>query len=54
MYAELLEMTGLIKARRVLDEIAQEIPYFGAAIDPVGPLGVDLKVKKAAAATSTV
>jgi NADH-quinone oxidoreductase subunit G len=42
VYWELLSMPGLVKARRVLDEVAREIPFFYAAIDPVGPLGVEL------------
>ncbi len=42
VYWELLSMPGLVKARRVLDEVAREIPFFSAALDPVGPLGVDL------------
>jgi predicted molibdopterin-dependent oxidoreductase YjgC len=52
VYAELLGMTGLIKARRVLDEMAREISFFAAAADPVGPLGVDLKASALAEATT--
>jgi NADH-quinone oxidoreductase subunit G len=43
VYWELLAEPGLVKARRVLDEVAMTIPFFSRAIDPVGPLGVDLK-----------
>jgi NADH-quinone oxidoreductase subunit G len=52
VYAELLAMTGLIRARRVLDEVAREIGFFSAAAEPVGPLGLDLKVATFAAATT--
>jgi NADH-quinone oxidoreductase subunit G len=45
VYGELLSMLGLVRARRVLDEIAKEIPFFSAAADPVGPLGIDLKAR---------
>ncbi len=53
VYWELLGMTGLVKARRVLDEVAREIPYFAAAAEPVGPLGVDLKAGQVAEAATT-
>ncbi len=43
VFWELLGAAGMVKARRVLDEIAAEIAYFAAAAEPVGPLGVDLK-----------
>jgi NADH-quinone oxidoreductase subunit G len=43
VYWELLGKPGLVKPRRVLDEIAARAAFFGAAADPVGPLGVDLK-----------
>jgi hypothetical protein len=36
-------MPGMVKTRRVLDEVAREIAYFAAAAEPVGPLGIDLK-----------
>jgi NADH-quinone oxidoreductase subunit G len=42
---QLLGLPGLANARRVLDEVAREIAFFGAAVDPVGPLGVDLKAR---------
>lgn len=44
-YWELLFMPGLPKARRVLDEVAAQIAYFSPAIDPVGPLGMDLQAR---------
>jgi hypothetical protein len=47
----LLEREGLFKPRRVLEELAGEIPYFAAAAQPVGPLGIDLKAGAAAPAT---
>jgi NADH-quinone oxidoreductase subunit G len=43
VYWELLGMGGMVKTRRVLDEVAREIAYFAAAAEPVGPLGIDLK-----------
>jgi len=52
VYWELLGGSGLYKSRRVLDEIAQNIAYFAAAAEPVGPLGVDLKAPVNVAATS--
>jgi NADH-quinone oxidoreductase subunit G len=45
VYWELLKMPGLANARRVLDEVAGEIPFFAPAAGEVGPLGVDLKAK---------
>jgi len=35
---------GLYQSRAVLDEVAREILYFSAAIDPVPETGIDLKV----------
>jgi NADH-quinone oxidoreductase subunit G len=49
VYGELLAMPGLVKARRVLDEVAREIAFFSPAADPVGPLGIDLKARVMAA-----
>ncbi len=49
VYGELLAMPGLVKARRVLDEVAREIAFFSPAADPVGPLGMDLKARVMAA-----
>jgi hypothetical protein len=43
VYWQLLGETGLVKARRVLEEVAREIPFFAAAADGVGLLGVELK-----------
>jgi NADH-quinone oxidoreductase subunit G len=43
VYWELLSLPGMVKPRRVLDEVAQEIPFFAPAADSVGPLGVDLR-----------
>ena len=43
VYWELLGERGLVKARRVLDEVADRIAFFSAAAESVGPLGVDLK-----------
>ena len=45
VYWELLTMPGLPKARRVLDEVAAQIAFFSPAIDPVGPLGMDLQAR---------
>jgi hypothetical protein len=52
VYWQLLAMPGMYRARRVLDEIASEIPYFSAAMGPIPPVGVDLKVNLLAAATT--
>jgi NADH-quinone oxidoreductase subunit G len=43
VFWELLSMPGLVKARRVLDEMAVEIPYFAPTANPVSTLGMDLK-----------
>ena len=51
VYWELLEREGLVKPRRVMEEIAAEIPFFAAAAQPVGPLGIDLKAGATAPAT---
>ncbi|MEX0978079.1 MAG: 2Fe-2S iron-sulfur cluster-binding protein [Pirellulales bacterium] len=53
VFWELLGMPGLVKARRVLDEVAAQIPFFAAAAEPVGPLGIDLKVKALAEAAAS-
>ena len=45
VYWELLTMPGLPKARRVLDEVAAQIGFYSPAIDPVGPLGMDLQAR---------
>jgi predicted molibdopterin-dependent oxidoreductase YjgC len=50
VYWQLLGKPGLVKVRRVLEEIAQEISYFAAAFEKVGPLGVDLKASAPAEA----
>ncbi|MGD9720290.1 MAG: molybdopterin-dependent oxidoreductase [Pirellulales bacterium] len=42
VYWQLLGEESLVKPRRVLDEVAGEIPFFAAAAEPVGPQGVDL------------
>jgi NADH-quinone oxidoreductase subunit G len=51
LYWQMLGMSGLYNGRKVLNEIAAEIPYFAAAMDPVPPTGVDLKINLLAAAT---
>jgi NADH-quinone oxidoreductase subunit G len=43
VYWELLGAAGMVKARRVLDEIARDIAFFSAAAETIGPLGIDLK-----------
>jgi NADH-quinone oxidoreductase subunit G len=53
VFWELLGTPGLVKVRRVLDEVAAQIPFFAAAAEPVGPLGVDLKAAVPAAATAS-
>jgi NADH-quinone oxidoreductase subunit G len=52
VYWQLLGETGLVKARRVLDEVAGEIGYFAAAAGPVPPVGIDLKVNLLAASNA--
>jgi NADH-quinone oxidoreductase subunit G len=53
VYWQLLRKAGLVKARRVLDEVAGEIGYFAVAAGPIPPIGVDLKVNQLAAAGSS-
>ncbi len=43
LFWQLLGMTGMYNARAVMNEVAGEIPYFAAAMDPVPATGVDLK-----------
>ncbi|MBL9124983.1 MAG: (2Fe-2S)-binding protein [Planctomycetaceae bacterium] len=50
VYWELLGYRGLYAPRRILDEVAQTIPYFAAAAEPVPPTGVALKAPELAAA----
>ena len=52
VYWQLLGRDGLVKPRRVLQELAGQIEYFAAAAEPVGPLGVELSNAKAVAAAS--
>ena len=52
VYWELLKMPGLANARRVLDEVAREVPFFAPAADEVGPLGIDLKARAPAEAAT--
>jgi NADH-quinone oxidoreductase subunit G len=52
VYWQLLGMSGLFKARRVLDEVAAEIGFFAEAAGEVPSLGVDLKLNRLADATS--
>jgi predicted molibdopterin-dependent oxidoreductase YjgC len=44
LYWRLLGMPALYNARQVLDELAREVPYFSAAAQAVGELGVALTV----------
>lgn len=48
LFWQLLGMTGLYNARKVLDEVAAEIGYFSVAAEPVPDVGVDLKVNQLA------
>jgi len=50
LFWQLLGMSGMYNARAVLDEVAGEIPYFAAAMDPVPATGVDLRVNSLAGA----
>jgi NADH-quinone oxidoreductase subunit G len=43
LYWQLLGMSGLYKARTVLDELSCTIPYFAGAADPIPPTGADMK-----------
>lgn len=49
VFWKLLKRPGLYNGRRVLDDISREIIAFSAALGPVGPHGVDLKVNQLAA-----
>ena len=49
VYWELNRRPGMMRARRVLDEISRGVAYFAAASGPVGPLGIDLKLNLLAA-----
>ncbi len=49
VYWQMLGMRGLYNARQVLNEVAGQITYFAAAMDPVPATGVDLKVNQLAA-----
>jgi NADH-quinone oxidoreductase subunit G len=51
LYWQLLGRAGLFRARSVLEEVATEIAYFAAALEPVPATGVDLKVNMLAGAT---
>jgi len=44
LYWELLAGEGMFSARRVLSDIAAEIPFFSAAAGEIPPVGIDLKV----------
>ncbi len=48
LYWALLGMRGLYNARKVLDEIAVEIPAFNAAAGEISPMGIDLRVNQLA------
>ena len=50
LYWRLLERPGMYNSRRVLDEVASQIPYFAVAGDAVPETGVDLKLNQLAAA----
>jgi NADH-quinone oxidoreductase subunit G len=49
LYARLLGITGLYNSRRVLSDVAAEIPYFHVAGDEIPHTGVDLKLNQLAA-----
>ena len=49
LYWQMLGRRGLYNAREVLNEVAGEIPYFAVAMDPVPPIGVNLKLNLLAA-----
>ncbi|HVU87058.1 MAG TPA: 2Fe-2S iron-sulfur cluster-binding protein, partial [Pirellulales bacterium] len=50
LYWRLLQRPGMYNSRKVLDEIAAEIPYFAVAADEIPETGVDLKINQLAAA----
>jgi NADH-quinone oxidoreductase subunit G len=54
VYWQLLGRTGMYKARRVLTELAAEIPFFAAAGGPIPDVGIDLKINLLASKTETV
>ena len=51
LYWRLAGRQGLYNARSVLQEIAREIGYFGAAAGDIPDVGVDLKVNQLVGAT---
>lgn len=48
VFWELSGRTGLYRPRDVLSELAQEVPYFSAAVGEIPPIGVDLRVNQLA------
>ena len=50
LYWRLLGRPGMYNSRKVLDDVAAEIPYFAVAGDEVAETGVDLKINQLAAA----
>ncbi len=50
LYWRLLGRPGMYNSRKVLDDVAAEIPYFAVAGDEVPETGVDLKINQLAAA----
>ncbi len=50
VYWELLGEKSLVKARRVLDEVAAQVAFFAKAAEPVDPLGVQLEAAERVAA----
>ncbi|HEX7448781.1 MAG TPA: 2Fe-2S iron-sulfur cluster-binding protein [Pirellulales bacterium] len=49
LYWRLLEMPGLFNSRKVLSDVAAEIPYFAEAGREIPPTGVDLRLNQLAA-----
>jgi NADH-quinone oxidoreductase subunit G len=52
VFWQLLELPGMYRSRKVLDELAAEVLYFNAAGTAIPPVGVDLKVNQLAGATA--
>jgi NADH-quinone oxidoreductase subunit G len=53
VYGQLLALPGMVNVRRVLDEVAREIPFFAAAAGEVDELGIDLKAVACATPAAT-
>jgi hypothetical protein len=48
LYWRLVGMPGLFNSRKVLSDVAAEIPYFAVAADSIPATGIDLKLNQLA------